>query len=119
MWRWPSKTFWPVKSALFATFLLLFCAAAAVVFFGAGMRAFGPSRAEAVSPMERAVGWFVVTPMRPSETFPTDYLLINLLCAVGANAVVWSWVGSMGVAVAYYAAVSGIRRGRRGGVPRD
>ena len=111
MWRWPSRTFWRVKSAFFAGFLLLFVVAAPVVLFSGGMRAFGPPGP--VPSPERAVGWLVTTPVRPTETFPTDYMLLNFIVAIGVNGVVWSWVGSLMVAIAFHATVSLVRRNRR------
>ncbi|MGB7156720.1 MAG: hypothetical protein WBD40_01560 [Tepidisphaeraceae bacterium] len=76
------------------------CIAAVVILFSEGMRAFAPPSATSTSTLEQTVGWLVMTPLRPSEEFPTGNMLLNLIVAVGVNAAVWSWVGSFVVATA-------------------
>ncbi len=44
MWRWPSKTFWRIKTALFVIFLPTFCVSAVLALWISGMAAFGPPR---------------------------------------------------------------------------
>jgi len=96
MWRWPSKRFWRIKSAFFVLLLAVLCASAVVAFWSSGMLAFGPPRPDPT--YLRVMGWFAVTPIRPSENFPTDAMFSNLLIAVGVNVVVWAWCGSLAIA---------------------
>jgi hypothetical protein len=107
---WPSKTFWRIKTALFVIFLPTFCVSAVLTFWINGMAAFGPNRPN--PGYLQVMGWFAVTPMGPSESFPTSEMLFNLIIALGANAVVWSWVGSLAVAAIVEVIVRLIRRGR-------
>jgi hypothetical protein len=110
MWRWPSRTFWWIKTALFVIFLPVFCVSAVLTFWISGMGAFGPPRP--APDYLQVMGWLAVTPMRPSESFPTSEMLFNLIIALGVNAVVWSWVGSLAAAVIVEVIVRLVRRGR-------
>jgi hypothetical protein len=114
MWRWPSKSFWWIKSALFVVFLPIFCLAAVVVFVLNGMRGTGPAGVSAPPPpLEQFVAWAAVTPVRPNESFPTDGMLLNLIFALGVNAILWSWVASLLVATTAHVITRLIVRGKR------
>ena len=109
-WRWPSKRFWRIKTTFFVVLLPALCANAVVSWWTNGMLALGPQRPDPGH--LRVMGWLAATPMRPSETFPTGGMLFNVLAALGVNAVVWAWLGSLALAAVVEAVFRVVRRGR-------
>jgi hypothetical protein len=115
-WLGISKRFWLIKGAVFAGLFPVLLVGGLLILFAAGMA--GPGTPRELPFWFRVIGWLVMTPVRPSEKFPTSHGMANLLIAIGVNAMISAYVLSLLVAAGVSGVIRVVKRGREDG-PAD
>jgi len=89
--------FWLVTACAFAVLLPALLFAGAALLFSAGMAGGGPG--PRFPAWFEVVAWLLCTPLRPMKIEPTPNPAANFCIAIGGNALLWSCLLALTIAV--------------------